>query len=82
MARQLTCIEMVELVTDYLDGALPWRARRRFERHLRGCPDCPKYVEQIGVTARLAGVEAAAEQVAGFESLRAAFRDWQADSGP
>jgi anti-sigma factor RsiW len=81
VARELTCIEMVELVTDYLDGALPWRERRRFERHLRGCPNCPKYVEQIRLTARLAGVQAAAEQVAGFESLRAAFRDWDSGSG-
>jgi anti-sigma factor RsiW len=81
MARELTCVEMVELVTDYLEGALSWRTRRRFERHIAGCDGCTRYLEQIRTTVRLAGVGAAAEQVAGLESLRAAFRDWQAGSG-
>ena len=81
MARQLTCIEMVELVSDYLEGELPWRTRRRFERHIAGCDGCTRYLEQIRTTVRLAGADAAAEQVAGLESLRAAFRDWHADSG-
>jgi hypothetical protein len=81
MARELTCIEMVELVSDYLEGALPWRVRRRVERHLDGCDGCTRYFEQIRTTVRLAGVDAAAEQVAGLESLRAALRDWHAGSG-
>jgi anti-sigma factor RsiW len=81
VARELTCIEMVELVSDYLEGALSWRMRRRFERHIAGCDGCTRYLEQIRTTVRLAGVDAAAEQVAGLESLRAAFRDWHADSG-
>jgi anti-sigma factor RsiW len=81
VARDLTCIEMVELVSDYLEGALPWRTRRRFERHLTGCDGCTSYIEQIRTTIRLAGMQAATEEVAGFESLRAAFRDWHAGSG-
>lgn len=81
MARELSCIEMVELVTDYLEGALPRRARKRFERHLAGCEGCTRYLEQIRITVRLAGRTAAAEQVQGLDSLRAAFRDWHAGSG-
>ena len=46
-AVDLSCQELVELVTDYLDGALPGRERRRFERHLETCEWCVNYVDQI-----------------------------------
>ena len=55
LARDLTCRQAVELVTDYLEGTLPRRQRRRFEKHLRGCPNCTEYLEQIRATIRLAG---------------------------
>jgi predicted anti-sigma-YlaC factor YlaD len=45
----------VELVTDYLEGALGRRDRRRFESHLRSCPNCRAYLEQIRTTIQLAG---------------------------
>lgn len=53
--RDLVCQEAVELVTLYLDGALSRRERRRFEIHLRKCPNCSAYLEQIRVTIRLSG---------------------------
>jgi anti-sigma factor RsiW len=53
--RDLVCREAVELVTDYLDGALSRRDRRRFEAHLKDCPNCSAYVEQIRTTIRLTG---------------------------
>jgi anti-sigma factor RsiW len=53
--RDLVCQEVVELVTDYLDGALPATERRRFERHLAGCPHCTEYLAQMRETIRLAG---------------------------
>jgi predicted anti-sigma-YlaC factor YlaD len=53
--RDLACQQAVELVTDYLEGALSRRDRRRFEAHLRGCPNCPAYLEQIRTTIQLAG---------------------------
>jgi anti-sigma factor RsiW len=81
MRRELTCRELVELVTEYLDGGLSRRDRRRFERHLAGCDACPRYVEQIRVTIRLAGRDAAERQVEGLDGLRAAFRDWHATKG-
>jgi anti-sigma factor RsiW len=53
--RDLVCQQVVELVTDYLEGALRGSARRRFEKHLAGCPHCTEYLAQISVTIRLAG---------------------------
>ena len=52
---ELTCQELVELVTDYLEGALSVRDRERFEAHLLDCDECPIYLEQIRVTIRTVG---------------------------
>ena len=53
--RDVVCQQAVELVTDYLEGALSWADRRRFERHLAGCPHCTEYLAQLRATIRLAG---------------------------
>jgi anti-sigma factor RsiW len=53
--RDLVCQQAVELVTDYLEGSLSGSARRRFEKHLSGCPHCTEYLAQIRETIRLAG---------------------------
>jgi anti-sigma factor RsiW len=53
--RDLACQQVVELVTDYLEGALPPAERRRFEHHLSGCPHCTEYLAQMRETIRLAG---------------------------
>jgi anti-sigma factor RsiW len=53
--RELTCKELVELVTDYLDGALSPDTRRRFDGHLAGCPPCRIYLDQMRQTIRAAG---------------------------
>ena len=53
--REIVCREAVELVTDYLEGTLSRRQRRRFEAHLRGCGNCAAYLEQIRVTIRATG---------------------------
>lgn len=47
---ELTCKELVELVTDYLEGALSPETRTRFEDHLAGCPFCRIYLEQMRQT--------------------------------
>ena len=52
---ELVCQQVVELVTDYLEGALSEADRRRFERHLDGCPHCTEYLAQMRETIRLAG---------------------------
>jgi anti-sigma factor RsiW len=78
----LTCRELVELVTDYLEGALSRRDRRRFERHIAGCDGCTSYVEQMRVTKRLLGhlSEESLPPVA-RDALLHAFRDWKTAPG-
>jgi anti-sigma factor RsiW len=53
--KKLTCRELVELVTDYLDGSLSRRDRARFEAHIAACGNCTQYVEQFRETIRLTG---------------------------
>ena len=51
----LACQQVVELVTDYLEGRLSRRDRRRFEKHLSACDGCTAYVEQMRLTLRTLG---------------------------
>ena len=51
----ITCKELVELVSAYLEGALEQPDRRRFEAHLEVCEACRTYVEQIRQTVAAAG---------------------------
>ena len=77
-AADLTCREVVELVTDYLEGALSRRDRRRFERHLAACDGCTAYVEQMRLT--IAAVGTVSERSLSPEAraeLTAAFRGWR-----
>ena len=73
----LACQELVELVTDYLEGVLPRRTRRRVERHLAACDGCDRYVEQMRRTLDLLGTVSvdALEQVE-MDVLVEAFRDF------
>ena len=53
--RDLVCRQALELVTDYLEGALSPAQRGRFEAHLARCPDCPEYLAQLRTIIALAG---------------------------
>jgi anti-sigma factor RsiW len=53
--RELTCQEIVELVTDYLEDTMDAGIRGAFEAHLAGCDGCEHYLEQLEATIRLAG---------------------------
>ena len=55
LKRELVCQEMVELITDYLEGALSRSQRRRFEAHLANCEHCTEYLAQMRSTIRLTG---------------------------
>ena len=71
----LTCRELVELVTGYLEGTLPADDMERFERHLADCDPCVGYVEQIRLTIAAAGYVTEAGLDPEFrEELRRAFR--------
>jgi anti-sigma factor RsiW len=77
--RDLACRELVELVTDYFEDALPRRDRRRFERHVAGCDGCRTYVEQMRVTSRaLGGLTEETISPEARDALLHAFRDWKA----
>ena len=77
--EQLSCQELVELVTDYLEGALPEEERRRFEEHIGPCSGCREYVEQMRTTVQLVG-RLSPETISreAEEALLAAFRNWKA----
>jgi anti-sigma factor RsiW len=51
----LNCDELVELVTEYLDGALDEETARRVTDHLDGCDGCTTYVEQVRQTITTLG---------------------------
>jgi anti-sigma factor RsiW len=74
----MTCQELVELVTEYLEGTLAPAERGRFEAHLRVCDGCTTYLEQmrqlIGALGRLTE-ESIPEDAK--QTLLDAFRDWK-----
>jgi anti-sigma factor (TIGR02949 family) len=78
-AVALSCREMVELVTDYLEGALPRRERRQFEQHLAGCEHCTAYIDQMRRTRDVLG-RLTEESIPPHarDALLHAFRDWSA----
>jgi anti-sigma factor RsiW len=69
----ISCREVVELVTDYLEGALASDLHARLEAHLDACPPCVEYVEQIRTTSRVAAATEF-EQRPDSDALLAAFR--------
>jgi anti-sigma factor RsiW len=72
----LVCREFVELVTDYLEGALPETERRRFEAHLAECDGCTGYLEDMRrLVGTLHQVPEPPPDAATREALLRAFRD-------
>jgi anti-sigma factor RsiW len=78
---ELSCRELVELVTDYLEDALDVADRRRFERHIAGCDGCTRYLEQLRQTIRITGMLTADDLSSEAEAtLLRAFRGWREGS--
>ena len=74
----LTCSELVELVTDYLEGALPSELHDRFERHIAHCSGCQTYLQQMRATIRATGTLTVESVTPDAEStLLDAFRGWR-----
>jgi anti-sigma factor RsiW len=76
--EQLSCQELVELVTDYFEDALAFADRERFEAHISRCDGCTKYLEQIRATIRIAGrLEPDTLSPEAERALLDAFRGWK-----
>jgi anti-sigma factor RsiW len=77
-SSELTCQELVELVTDYLEDALPPADRLRFEDHLGICPGCATYLDQMRITIQAAGhiSEESLDPVV-RDQLLDLFRNWK-----
>ncbi len=77
----LACKEVVELVTDYLEGVLLPEKRAALEEHLAGCPGCTNYLEQVRLTIGMLR-NLAQEPVfpATKEELLQVFRQWQTET--
>jgi anti-sigma factor RsiW len=76
--RGLACQEIVELVTDYLEGMMDAPLRASFEAHLAGCPHCTHYLEQIRATIRVSGTITADDLSPEFRArLLEAFREFR-----
>jgi anti-sigma factor RsiW len=76
----ISCREVVEIVTDYLDGVLAPEMLGRLEVHLAACDPCRVYIEQIRTTRRLAAAaeaEAELEHRPDRDALLAAFREFR-----
>ena len=80
MDHDMTCKELVELVTEYLEGTLPAEVRTRMDQHLSGCDGCTHYLEQVRQSIRLTGQLREENLTAGQrEDLLRLFRDWKKD---
>jgi anti-sigma factor RsiW len=75
---ELSCKELVEVITDYLEGTMGVEDRRRFEAHLEVCPFCVTYLEQMRQTTAIVG-ELQEESIAPStrEELLSAFHGWR-----
>ena len=77
--EHVTCQELVEILTDYLDGVLDPAERADIERHIVFCRGCATYVEQMHSTIDALGLLAADDPVPGpDEQLLALFGEWRA----
>ncbi len=74
----MTCKELVELVTDYMEGALDADASARFEEHVTACPECLVHLGQMRLTVRAVG-RLRGEDISpdARDHLLASFRNWR-----
>jgi anti-sigma factor RsiW len=76
----IVCRQAVEMVTDYIEDALPGDDRQRYERHLADCPHCTEYLAQVRETIRLAGRLTPSDMSAEMRDAFAdVFRRWRAE---
>lgn len=76
-SNRKTCRELVELTTEYLDGALSQPERRGFEAHLESCVDCAAYLDQLNRTIELTSEPASSPADSVVARLKEEFREWK-----
>jgi anti-sigma factor RsiW len=77
-ADDLTCLELVELVTEYVEGSLPPHQRVRFDAHLAHCPECRGHLDDVRATIAVAGRLTPSSLSGEAEAaLLTTFRDWK-----
>jgi anti-sigma factor RsiW len=80
---ELTCQELVELVTDYLEDELPPAERARFDAHVRACGHCRSYLNQMRTTIDLVGSLTPSDLDLAMErELLSTFRGWKSGAAP
>jgi anti-sigma factor RsiW len=75
---EMSCRELVDVITDYLEGTMDAADRARFEAHLQECPYCVNYLDQMRETIGALG--GLSEESIGSEArseLLEAFRGWR-----
>ncbi len=78
MTSELSCKELTQLITEYLEGVLSSTDRERFESHLSRCPGCITYIEQMQETVKQLGNMPSVEIPSNLESsIVDAFRAWK-----
>jgi anti-sigma factor RsiW len=74
----MSCQEVVELVTDYLEGELSPDDNARFEQHIQECLWCARYLEQMRVTIETVGrLDEESISPEARDSLLVAFSEWK-----
>jgi len=77
----MSCQELVEVVTDYLEGRLPDATRERLEEHLAACDGCTAYIEQMRLTLLALGkIPEETIPPAARDELIAVFRELRASA--
>ena len=81
MNNEFSCQQMTEVVTNYLDDALPPDDHERYERHLTYCAGCSTYLDQMRETIKQTSMVAREESLppALREEIVAQFRTWKRD---
>jgi predicted anti-sigma-YlaC factor YlaD len=76
--NDMSCKELVELVTDYLEGSLSPPDLHRFDLHIAKCDWCKIYIDQIRLTIKAAG-KLSEDSILPHvqDELLAVFRDWK-----
>ena len=77
--EEMTCRELVDVITDYLEETLSEADRARFDAHIAECPYCRSYLDQMRETiSALGALSEESLSSPARDQLLAAFRDWRA----